>query len=394
MANRVAVTGMGVVSPLGLGLEATLAPLRIGRTGIGPITLFDPSPYPSGIAGEVPWSGNVEGLGRGSSLLLFALDEALALARLSPPLACDLVLGTTLGGMERGTAYMRSQHRSRREDLRLLDDFLPACQLKGIRQHRGLKGTAEIISNACSSGTDAIGLAAARIRSGRTSVALAGGYDPFCEFVFSGFGSLLITAKKACRPFDRDREGMVIGEGAAILVLEDEKMARARGAPLLGFVRGQGAAADAFHLTQPSPEGRGLSDAVRAALESGSVDPADIAYINLHGTGTRFNDAAEYQGMASVLGDVLPSIPASSTKGMTGHALGGAGAIEAVFCLLALNHGFLPPNTGLQNRDAAFEGLSLIEKPQRPCRGRFALSNSLGFGGECGCLLLQKGEVA
>jgi 3-oxoacyl-[acyl-carrier-protein] synthase II len=390
--KSVAITGLGVVSAIGGSSAETRQALLSGRSGIGPVTIFDPSPYPGRIAAEIPDWETPEELSRGSSLLLAAMEEALA--GTGEDLRADLILGTTLGGMERGTAYMERilGGDAPRDAGRLLSDFLPACQLKLAQARFGIQGTCDIVSNACSSGTDAVGLGFERIRAGAAAAAVAGGYDPLCEFVFAGFSSLMVTARGACRPFDRDREGMVLGEGAAVLLLEEEKAAHRRGAKILGLVRGYGAAADAHHLTQPDPAGSGLGRAAAAALESAGVQPGDVGYINLHGTATPYNDIAEYNGLLGVFGTGLASIPASSTKAMTGHTLGAAGAVEAVFCLLAMQEGILPPNLNLENRDSAMEHLRLVTRPGERSGARLSLSNSQGFGGGCGCVLLEKGD--
>ncbi len=390
--KSVAITGMGAVSAIGNSIAETAVSLAEGRSGIGPVTLFDSSPYPSRIAAEVHGLPEVAGAGRGTALLFKAMGEALSTSGLSAPVKADLVLGTTLGGMERGTSYMRGLlSKGGIANPAILDDFLPSCQIKRCAAAFGLRGAGEIVSNACSSGTDAIGLGFERVRRGISDRVIAGGYDPLCEFVFAGFNSLLVTAKSACRPFDRDREGMVIGEGAAVVVLESAESARARGAAILGYVRGFGAAADAFHLTQPSPDGRGIAAATAAALSSAGLGPASIDYINLHGTATQYNDVSEYRGLAAAFGDALRGAAASSTKAMTGHALGGAGALEAVFCALSLSSGVVPPNLNLRNQAPGTEGLSLSTEPGAVRRMRYALSDSVGFGGECGCLVLERG---
>jgi 3-oxoacyl-(acyl-carrier-protein) synthase len=185
---------------------------------------------------------------------------------------------------------------------------------------------------------------------------------------------------------------MVLGEGAGVMVLEDEATARARGADILGFVRGYGAAADAYHLTQPHPQGRGLAHAMDRALISAGLPPESVDYINLHGTATAYNDIAEYRALAAVFGGALGPIPASSTKAMTGHTLGAAGALEAIFCLLAMNDGFVPPNLNLQNPDPEIKDLRLVRNPGERADMTVAVSNSQGFGGECGCLVLERGE--
>jgi len=386
----VAVTGFGIVTALGSDASDTESALRKGRSGVGPITLFDASAIPGITAAEVRDLAVPEGLSRGSGLLAAAVEKALDCAGLEGSLDADLVLGTTLGGMERGTAFMREvlEHGPDRADAGLLLDFLPSCQAAGLKERFRLTGRTLLLNNACSSGTDAMGVALERVRSGESDRVLAGGYDPFCEFVLAGFASLMNVTRTRCRPFDRDRDGLVLGEGACILVLEGSETAAARSASPLGYVRGFGAASDAFHMTQPDPGGFGIGEAMKAALESAGLAPGDVGYLNLHGTGTKINDLSEYHGVRTVFGEGMEGLSCGSTKALTGHTLGAAGAVEAAFCLLALRGGFLPPTVGFENADPKMPGLNVTSAPADK-RFRFAMSNSLGFGGEASSLVLE-----
>lgn len=386
--RRVAVTGFGIVSALGRGVSETEARLRRGECALGPLTVFDPARAPFPLVGEVKDLAVPPGLSRSTALLDVAADEALASAGLPANSPADLLLGTTLGGMEKGTAYLR-RLREGRDDAEVLADFLPGCQPARLARRLGLGGRVGLLNNACTSSTDALGIGFERIASGRAERVLAGGYDPLCEFVAAGFGSLQNVSKTRCRPFDAGRDGLVLGEGAALFVLEAADAARERGAEVMALVTGYGAAADAFHMTLPGTDGFAVARSLERALARAGRNPRDLDYINLHGTGTKANDLSEYAGLREVFGDALPALACSSTKGATGHTLGAAGAVEAAFCLLALRGGFLPANVGLETIDSAFAGLSPVTEPTEG-RIRAAASTSLGFGGQGSCLILER----
>jgi 3-oxoacyl-[acyl-carrier-protein] synthase II len=243
----------------------------------------------------------------------------------------------------------------------------------------------QVIANACASGTNAIGYAFECVRSGRHQRLLAGGYDAISELVFVGFDSLQASTPEKCRPFDRGRTGMTLGEGAAVLALENMESAQARGANILGEVIGYGISTDNFHMTQPNPSGAGPREAMEDALHDAGITAEGVDYINAHGTATIFNDAAEGKAIHQLFGRV----PVSSTKGMMGHSLGAAGAIEAVFCLLALQHQFLPPNINFRSPDQDLD-LEIAANESRPASLRVVLSNSFGFGGTNASILMRR----
>lgn len=257
-----------------------------------------------------------------------------------------------------------------------------------IAQRFGLTGPHLTIVNACSAGSDALGLAATWIRAGRCDVVLAGGTDAFYEVTYYGFIALLNSDTVACRPFDRDRNGLNLGEGAAMMVLESEAAARARRAPVRAFLSGYGTAADAHHLTAPHPEGLGLQVAIEHALGSAGLSPADIAFINAHGTGTRENDRVE----SHLFHRVFPGVPFGSTKGATGHTLGAAGAIEAAFTIAALERGLVPSSRGFAQPDPDLPAQPVADNT--PVSGRAALSQTLAFGGNNSVLVFTRGGDA
>jgi len=245
-----------------------------------------------------------------------------------------------------------------------------------------------VIANACASGTNSIGHAFECVRSGRYQRVLTGGYDALSELVFVGFDSLQASTPEKCRPFDRHRTGMILGEGAAILALENLNTARARGGRILAEITGYGMSTDNFHLTQPDPTGVGPRRAMERALQSASATMEKIDYINAHGTATPLNDAAEGKAISELFDDV----PVSSTKSMMGHSLGAAGAIEAVVCLLALQHQFLPPNINFRVQDEALD-LNIVANQALPASVRTVMSNSFGFGGTNASIVIQKFEA-
>ena len=392
-AARVAVVGTGIVSPLGLGLDETLTALRAGRDCISPVTRFPVEHCRCKAAGQVPDARlanagkprlRSERLHRVAQMMILALGEALAQA---PGFQPDLiVVGTTSGGMTFGEEYYRSlkgEETTRRAPT-LIANYTPQKPVMDAQEAFGLSAPCQVIANACASGTNAIGHAFECIRSGRYQRILTGGYDAISELVFVGFDSLQASTADRCRPFDRERTGMVLGEGAATLLLENLESAEARGAHIQAEVIGYGISTDNHHLTQPNPSGIGPRQAMECALRSAGIPAEEIDYINAHGTATPFNDAAEGKAIHELFGGVA----ISSTKGMMGHSLGAAGAIEAVIGILALQNQFLPPNINFRTGDDGL-GLNIIANSSRPGNLRTVLSNSFGFGGTNASVVLR-----
>ena len=317
--------------------------------------------------------------------MIAALGEALKQdGQFRPELT---VIGTTSGGMSYGENYYRALDRG--GDLRRaaawIANYPPQKPILDAQQRFGLSAPCQVIANACASGTNAIGHAFECIRSGRYQRVLTGGYDALSELVFIGFDSLQAATPEKCRPFDRGRSGMVLGEGAAVLALENLDAARARDAAILGEIVGYGISTDNFHMTQPNPSGTGARLAMERALQSANIPPRCVDYINAHGTATTFNDAAEGTAISQLFDDV----PVSSTKSMMGHSLGAAGAVEAIVCLLALEHQFLPPNINFRAPDKDVD-LRIVANESQPASLRTVLSNSFGFGGTNASLLIQR----
>lgn len=391
--NRVAVVAAGVISPLGFGLEETLAGLKSNKDCILPVDRFDVAPCRSKTAGQVAderLNQQVDGrkgrrLHRASRMIIAALAE---LRRQNPQFGPELtVIGTTSGGMSFGQDYYRALHSRThsRKSPEWLANYPPQKPVIDAQEAFGIAAPCQIIANACASGTNAIGHAFECVRSGRYERVLTGGYDALSELVFVGFDSLQASTSEKCRPFDRDRSGMVLGEGAAVLALENWGNARARGANILAEIVGYGISTDNYHLTQPDPSGSGPRQAMELALQCAHRTAAEVDYINAHGTATIFNDAAEGKSIQELFGKV----PVSSTKSMIGHALGAAGAIEAIVCILALQAQLLPPNINFRNLDKNFE-LNILANEAREAKVDIVLSNSFGFGGTNASILLQR----
>jgi 3-oxoacyl-[acyl-carrier-protein] synthase II len=378
-------------------LHETFNALRTGRDCVSAVTDFDVSRCRSKTAGQVRNLQIEEGtkrtrkLHRASTMMIAAMREA---ATNDPSFSPELVvIGTTSGGMSFGQQFYRAQVQKTRprERARWLANYLPHKPILDAQRVCGFDAPCQIIANACASGTNAIGHAFSLIRAGQCQRVLCGGYDAISEMVFVGFDSLQAATSEKIRPFDKNRTGLVLGEGAGILALENWESARRRGAPILAEVTGYGISTDNHHLTQPHPSGIGPLQAMQRALESARRQAAQVDYINAHGTATTFNDATEGTAIVQLFGERQP--PISSTKSMMGHALGGAGAIEAVFSILALRHQFLPPNINYSEPDPAWP-LDVVANDAREGRVRCVLSNSFGFGGTNASIVLEATDLA
>lgn len=390
---RVAVTGLGVVSPLGWGAEQTRAALRQGRDCVSEVTDFDVAGCRSHTAGRVDTAEGPElqrvphreALHPASKMMVAATRDALGEKSAQPE---AMVIGTTSGGMGYGEAFYRAQleRRPNRRRAGWLANYLPQKPALDAQRECGFSAPIDIIANACASGTNALGHAFGLIRSGQARAVLCGGYDVISELVFVGFDSLQAATPEKIRPFDKDRTGLVLGEGAAMFMLESWDAARERGAEILAEITGYGISTDNHHLTQPHPSGIGPLQAMRRALSSAGRQPEEVDYVNAHGTATTFNDATEGAAIAELFGT---RAAVSSTKSMMGHALGAAGAIEAAFCMLALQDGFLPPNINLQELDPSLR-IDLIANQTRAGECQVAISNSFGFGGTNAAIVIER----
>ena len=398
---RVVITGAGIVTGLGLGWKPNADGFRAGRTAFRPVTLFDVSRQRVKVAAEADLpktlpptrlSARQAGrLDRASTMLLFASLEAWQQAGWEPSDDLPLVLGTTSGGMSLGEDYFRQAVqlplRHRRQPTRALH-YQSQTQGRIVADALGFSGAITIISNACASGSNAIGHAWELLRRGRAERALAGGYDGLNQLVFSGFDSLQALSPTICRPFDAHRDGLGIGEGAAMLALETLESACRRGAVILGELSGYGATIDLHHLTQPHPQGDAALASMTQACALAGLTPADVDYVNAHGTGTPLNDGAEAVAINRWAGNRVGTLPVSSTKAGVGHLLGAAGAVEAVVCLMTLREQWLPPEIAFETPDAAC-AFPVVREP-RDAPVNVALSNSFGFGGVNATLILRR----
>lgn len=339
-------------------------------------------------SGSVP-EGYYEGpeCKRCGRLAVAAAREALAHAGLVAGLLetrrVGVCIGTTVGSAMNNEGFYRDFRAGRMPGIEPIRHYLQANPASMVAQAFGLTGPCQTITNACSSGSVAIGHAADWVRAGVCDVAIAGGADMLCSVIHAGFLSLLISDTSPCRPFDRDRKGLNLGEGAGVVVLESERSIRDRDAPIQALLSGYGNASDAYHISAPEPNGSGLRRALDQALVQAGLSPGDIDFINAHGTGTPENDRVE----GRLFPEIFPDVPFGSTKGFTGHTLGAAGGIEAVITILCLQEKRIPMNVGYQEPDPEFPGRPVIENTS--IAGRYGLSDSVAFGGNNAVLIVQ-----
>ena len=408
--TRVVVTGLGCISPLGNSLATTWESALAGKSGVGPITMFDASDLKTRFAAEVKGFDAQEALGRREArrmdrytqLAAVAVQQAVEDAGLSindnNRDRVGVILGTGMGGagtlvsetrkfLERGPRWVSPY---------LVPMMLPDASPGQIAIMLGARGPNMSVVTACASGTNAIGEAAEMIRRGAADVMLAGGSEAgIVDVAVAGFSVMDALSsrnddpQRASRPFDEDRDGFVIGEGAAFLVLESEAFAQARAARPLAEVVGYGTTNDAFHVSAPAANGAGAAACMQLALDDAGLTPEAIGYINAHGTSTRLNDASETTAIKTVFGETAYSVPVSSTKSMTGHLLGAAGALEAIFCIQAMERGILPPTINYETPDPACD-LDYVPNQARAVAIECALSNSFGFGGHNACLIFRR----
>jgi 3-oxoacyl-[acyl-carrier-protein] synthase II len=412
--RRVAVTGLGAVTPLGEDPGSTWEGMLAGRSGVGPITLFDAEGYRTTIAAEVSgWEPEkhfekreVRRVDRYAQFFLVAVRQAMEQAGISyaedDPAAAraGVVIGAGFGGM--GSFIDEIVILTERGPDRVSPTGVPrvipnmAAGLASIEHN--LLGPVTCVVTACSASANAIGDGAELIRRGAADVVIAGGSEAaITTFGIATFAQARALStrndepQRASRPFDADRDGFVMGEGGAAVVLEDMEQAKARGASVLAELTGYGMSADAYHITLPRPGGTGAARAMANAVEDAGLSPADIGYINAHGTSTEANDSTETAAIRIAMGAAADSIPVSSTKSMTGHILGGAGAVEAVACIMALRDQVLPPTINQETSDPECD-LDYVPNAKRAATLEHAMSNSFGFGGHNVSLIFSKAE--
>jgi len=385
---RVVVSGLGVVSPYGAGAKTFWAGLATGECAIRPVTVIDTEGFRSRIAAEVP-ADVVASLrvsrrrSRADRIALTAAREALAEADLAPGDRADmgLFIGAVGGGMLEGEEWYCEEAAGRGPSPRIgaLRSILPVSHAETLAWRLRLGGPRETVVMACASGAASIALGADLVRSGATPLVLAGGVDAITRICFMGFNALKLLDPEPCRPFDRGRRGMSIGEAAAFVVLEDAEHCRARGARVLGELLGAGMTTDAHHVTAPHPEGEGMVRAMADALAAAGRAPADIGYVNAHGTGTPQNDRMEALALVRLFGE--GRVLVSSTKSLVGHTMAAAGSVEAAATLLTLQHGLIPPTANLRDPDPDVP-FDCVPGTARAVELQAAVSNSFGFGGQ------------
>lgn len=408
--RRVAVTGIGIISPNGLTASETWKSVLAGRSGISHITSFDASQYACQIAGEVKGyvaeehfsAKDLRKIDRFIQFALVAGEEALINSGVDLAKENPERIGATIGVGLGGLGEIQNQYRVLVEKgpRRVSPFFIPMVignlAAGQLSLKFGLKGPNTCLTTACSSSAHAVGESFRLVQLGKADVMFAGGAEStICELAVAGFCSARALSErndapeKASRPFDKDRDGFVMGEGAAVLILEELEHAKRRGATILAEVVGYGLNADAYHITAPSPDGTGASRCMALALEDAKLNPDEIDYINAHGTSTPIGDVVETLAVKRTFGAWAKQVWVTSTKSMTGHLLGAAGAVEAAFCVLSIRDGAVPPTINLENPDPECD-LDYVPNEARKRKIRAAISNSFGFGGTNASLVLKQ----
>lgn len=412
--NRVVVTGMGAITPLGIGVEATWQGLLAGRSGVRRITRFDVTDFPTQFAAEVTDFDPLKFMdfketkrtARFTQFALAAARQAIESAALDlakeDTTRVGVSLGTAIGGVdlaeEQAVAF--NEHGLRRINPTMVPVLLPSSGACNIAISFAVKGPTSCPVAACATGIVAIGQALRDLQLGEAEVMIAGGSEsaisPLDIAGFSRIGALSTynaDPSKACRPFDAQRDGTVMGEGAVVLVLETWEHARRRGAPLLAEVLGYGLTEDAYHIAAPDPTGEGAARAISRALANAGVSPADVDYIVPHGTGTPLNDLSETRACKAVFGERAYRIPISSNKSMVGHLMGAAGAVSTMVGILSIRDSILPATINLENPDPECD-LDYVPNMARPARVDTAVANAFGFGGQNACVVVRRVEGA
>lgn len=410
MSTRVVVTGLGCISPVGNDVPTAWEHILAGQSGVSEITRFDTSEFKTKFAAQVRdfngaalyGSKEARRMDLFAQFAIAAAQQAVAQAGLQLDEEdrgrIGVIIGTGIGGI--GTLFENMQIYMERGPMRvspfLVPMMLPDTAAAMVAIHMGLRGPNAAVVTACATGTNAVGEAAEMIRRGQADVVLAGGSEAaIVPIAIAGLNVMTALStrnedpQRASRPFDRTRDGFVIGEGSAILLLESLDHARQRGAQILAEVSGYGSSNDAFHISAPAENGAGAAACMRAALEDSGLSLESISYINAHGTSTALNDKSETAAIKAVFGEQAYNIPVSSTKSMTGHLLGASGALEALFCVQAIQTGMLPPTINYEFPDPECD-LDYVPNTPRRCDVQHAMSNSFGFGGHNATIILSR----
>jgi len=394
--DRIAITGMGVVSPIGQGVEAFWSGLINGVSGITPIERFPTHDLRVRRGGEVKQlRGTLElerplPACRASQFLIHAATEATRMARLPEAVAAGGRVGVVIGSALGGIAEAERWH-DQPGDLHALAGASYDGPTRQLARWLDARGPVLTISTACASGATSLGLAADLLRAGTATAVVAGGMDVLCRFVMRGFNHLRSLTRDEVRPFDRRRKGLLLGEGAGLVILEREQAARQRGITPCGYLLGHASCADGSHITAPDPQGRGLEQSIRLALANAGVRSEAIEFISAHGTGTPLNDRMETQVFKNVLGPRAYEVPVNSIKAHMGHTMGAAATLETVLCLLAWRYGQVPPTLNYGEPDPECD-LPYVTGQAKTYRPRLSLNTAAGFGGCNACLVLAGGD--
>ncbi|MFZ5923479.1 MAG: beta-ketoacyl-ACP synthase II [Chloroflexota bacterium] len=410
MSERIVITGMGTVNPLGLSVTESWQNVTAGNSGVGPITLFDASGWQVQMAAEVKNFDPAKFMDgkearrrdRFEQFAVAAANEALAGSGLevreNNAGRIGVVISSAIGGM----TSMQENILTMKDDgpRRVSPFFIPMLMPNGasglVAIDHGIKGPCFSVASACASGSDGIGMAWMMLKAGMIEAALAGATEAtIARIGVAAFDRIGAMCRRNDRmdqvpqPFDRNRDGLVMGEGAAVLVLETESHAKARGANILAELAGYASTADAYHVTAPAEDGAGGAAAIRQALDSAGVNPDEVDYVNAHGTATPLNDLSETKAVKAAFGEQAYNIPISSTKSMTGHMMGATGALEAVFCVKAVREGLIPPTAHYETPDPECD-LDYVPNKAREKKVRVAISNAFGFGGHNAVLVIRE----
>lgn len=385
---HVYITGIGAISAAGNDLKSSLETFQKGTRNAGPVSIFETElekpVFESRLLPEDQTSRQMRTL----DLCMHAVREALQDANLDGNILNNyrvgVCLGTTVASQLNDIAFYRAYKQNGHAPMDAVDTYMQGNLAGAVSRTCNLNGPALTVVNACSSGSDAIGIGLSWLKTDQCDIVIAGGADELNHVPLAGFNSLSILDDSLCAPFDRDRAGLNLGEGAGILVLESEKVMTARGNKPVLSVAGYGAASDAYHLTAPHPDGIGLESAIMQALQEADITKTDISFINAHGTGTHDNDKVEGTTLRRLFGNTVPFL---STKGFTGHTLGAAGGLEAVFSAASLQHGWIPGSPGFKNIDQEIGIAPVSEKTS--LSQQYALSTSLAFGGNNAALVIK-----
>lgn len=406
LPKRVAVTGLGIITSIGESITSFREALFNGKCGIGPVSLFETEGFPARSAAQVSNENletdfepkEIKRVSRCDLLGLIAAREAISDCRINFEKFNEgnigVILGAGAGGMLSWEKYRRALWTKKAKPRPSSLLFSSSCALTDLIASRyKLTGTRATISTACSSSANAIGYGFDLIRSGIQDVVVTGGSESLSEVTFAGFNSLRLVDPLHCRPFDKDRNGLSLGEGAAILILEEYRHAENRGATIYAEMLGYAINSDAFHMTSPDPEAKGMAGVMQKALEASMINPDQVDYINAHGTGTKINDKIETMAIKKVFGETgAKNLAVSATKSMVGHCLGAGGAIEAIATVLSLDSQIIPPTIHLENPDPECD-LDFVPNAARSGKIKIALSNSFAFGGNNTAIVFKRNQA-